>query len=105
MARNYLSVNVTSLTHLPEAPGDFFGRSPPCFQKLLQTDTLLSRIDRFSTLKGFPRELFCQKYKNGPEPLDLASIWAAYDSLGESGWIGKILWRYLIDKPCGSVNQ
>ena len=87
MARNHLSLNITALTHFPEAPGDFFGCSSSRFQKLFKTDTLLPRVQRFPGLQRFPGELLSQKYKDGPEPLDFTGIWATDDSFGQSSGI------------------
>jgi hypothetical protein len=41
VARNHVSMNIATLTHFPEAPGDFFGRSSSGLQKLLETNTIL----------------------------------------------------------------
>jgi hypothetical protein len=103
VARNHLSMNIAPLTHFPEAPGDFFGRSSSGLQKLLQA--LLSRVQRFPGLQRLPGELLSQKYKYGPEPLDFTCVWAADDSFGQSSGTGQILRWYLVDEPRSSINQ
>jgi hypothetical protein len=105
VAGNHLSMNIAALTHFPEAPSDFFRCSSSGLQELLETNTILPRVQRFSGLQRLPGELFSQKHKYGPESLDFTCVWAADDSFGQSSRTSKVLGRYLVDEPSSSINQ